>query len=297
MTLKFDVQSVILSNGETIAYRQAGSGEKVLVLIHGNMTSSKHWDLVMENLQCSYRMYAIDLRGFGFSTYNKPIDSLRDFSEDLFLFVNQVGLTSFSLVGWSTGGGVSMQFASSYPEYVEQLILVESVGIKGYPIFQKDENGQPIPFQYLSSKEEIAKDPIQVLPMLQALEKRDKEYYRMIWNLLIYTHNQPNPEKYEEYLDDMLTQRNLVDVDYALVTFNMSDESNGVTKGTSEVHQIVAPTLVLQGDRDYVVPKEMADEIASAIPHAKFVLLPDCGHSPLVDCLDELVQHIKAFVK
>lgn len=297
MTLKSGVQSVILPNGETIAYRQAGSGEKVLVLIHGNMTSSKHWDVVMDNLQFSYRMYAIDLRGFGFSTYNKPIESLRDFSEDLFLFVNQVGLTSFSLVGWSTGGGVSMQFASNHPEYVEQLILVESVGIKGYPIFEKDEKGQPIPFKYLSSKEEIAKDPIQVLPALEALEKRDKDYYRMIWNLLIYTHNQPNPEKYEEYLDDMLTQRNLVDVDYALVTFNLSDESNGVTNGTGEVHQIVAPTLVLQGDRDYVVPKAMADEIANAIPHAKFVLLPDSGHSPLVDCLDELVQHIKAFVK
>lgn len=296
MTLDVSLQTVTLPNGETISYREAGAGEKVIILIHGNMTSSKHWDVVMERLQDSYKLFAIDLRGFGFSSYNEPIESLRDFSEDLFQFVKQVGIRSFSLVGWSTGGGVSMQFASNYPQFVEQLILIESVGIKGYPILKKDELGQPIAGQFLSSKEEIAKDPIQVLPVLQALKKRDKEFYRMMWNHLIYTQNQPNNEKYDEYIEDMFTQRNLVDVDYALVTFNISNETNGVTNGTGEIYQITAPTLVLQGDRDYVVPQAMGEEIANTIPQAKFVLLRNCGHSPLVDCLEELIQHIKAFI-
>ncbi|WP_416826415.1 alpha/beta fold hydrolase [Ectobacillus polymachus] len=296
MTLDVSLQTVTLPNGETISYREAGSGKKVIILIHGNMSSSKHWDVVMERLQDSYKLFAIDLRGFGFSSYNEPIESLRDFSEDLLQFVKQVGIRSFSLVGWSTGGGVSMQFASNYPQFVEQLILIESVGIKGYPILKKDELGQPIAGQFLSSKEEIAKDPIQVLPVLKALEKRDKEFYRMLWNHLIYTQNQPNNEKYDEYIEDMFTQRNLVDVDYALVTFNISNETNGVTNGTGEIYQITAPTLVLQGDRDYVVPQAMGEEIANTIQQAKFVLLRNCGHSPLVDCLEELIQHIKAFI-
>jgi 2-hydroxy-6-oxonona-2,4-dienedioate hydrolase len=296
MTLEMAIQSVSLPNGETIAYREAGSGSKVLVLVHGNMTSSKHWDVLVEELQDSYKMYAIDMRGFGFSSYNKPVSSLKDFSEDLKLFADQIGLSSFSLAGWSTGGGVSMQFAADYPEYVENLILVESVGIKGYPIFKKDENGQPIIGEFLTTKEEIAQDPMQVAPVLQALEKRDKETYRTIWNLLIYTHRKPEPEKYEEYLEDMLTQRNLVDVDYSLVMFNISDEFNGVVHGTGEVRRIKAPTLVLQGDRDYVVPQVMGEEIAKAISHSKLVILKDCGHSPLVDSLDELARHIRAFL-
>ena len=56
----------------------------------------------------------------------------------------------------------------------------------------------------------------------------NKLYYRTVWNLLIYTHNQPEPDWYEKYLDDMLTQRNFVDVNYALITFNISDEHNGL---------------------------------------------------------------------
>ena len=62
----------------------------------------------------------------------------------------------------------------------------------------------------------------------------NKLYYRTVWNLLIYTHNQPEPDRYEKYLDDMLTQRNFVDVNYALITFNISDEHNGVVEEVSK---------------------------------------------------------------
>ncbi|MFD3449814.1 alpha/beta fold hydrolase [Microbacteriaceae bacterium 4G12] len=297
MALGVGLQSVALPNGETIAYREAGSGNRILLLVHGNMTSSKHWDVVMEQLQDRYKVYAIDLRGFGSSTYHKPVDSLKDFSEDLKMFVEKVGIQKFSLAGWSTGGGVSMQFAADYPEYVEKLILVESVGITGYPMFKKDENGQPLVGQFLTTKEEIAQDAVQVAPALAALQTRDKEYYRTIWNLLIYTHNKPEPHKYEEYIEDMLTQRNLVDVDYALLTFNISDKHNGVAAGTGDVNKIHAPTLVFQGDRDYVVPQEMGEGIAKAIFNSEYVLLSNCGHSPFVDCLDKFIEKLISFLE
>ena len=45
---------------------------------------------------------------------------------------------------------------------------------------------------------------------------------------LIYTHNKPDDEKYEEYVDDMLTQKNLADVYHSLNTFNISGNHNGV---------------------------------------------------------------------
>jgi 2-hydroxy-6-oxonona-2,4-dienedioate hydrolase len=51
-----------LSNGETLGYREAGKGTKVLLLIHGNMTSSKHWDILMDEIQHQYKIYAVDLR-------------------------------------------------------------------------------------------------------------------------------------------------------------------------------------------------------------------------------------------
>ena len=60
------------------------------------MTSSQHWDLVIEKLQDQYHIYALDLRGFGQSTYNKAIDSIQDFAEDVKLFIDQLKLEKFS---------------------------------------------------------------------------------------------------------------------------------------------------------------------------------------------------------
>lgn len=293
----FELKKVRIDNGETLGYRECGRGDKTLLLIHGNMTSSKHWDIVMEKLENDFKIYAIDLRGFGVSTYNKAIDSLKDFSEDIKMFVDKLDIKGFTIAGWSTGGGIALHFAADYPDYVEKLILVESVGITGYPIFKKDEKGQPIIGEFLRTKDEIAKDPIQVLPILNAIENRDKETYRAVWNALIYTKNRPAEEKYEEYLDDMLTQRNLVDVDYALTRFNISNIHNGVVEGTGDIEKIKVPTLVFQGDRDLVVPRRMGEGIAAAIgKNAKLVILEDSGHSPFIDCLEKIVGFIKEFL-
>ncbi|MED0965587.1 alpha/beta hydrolase [Bacillus paramycoides] len=292
------MEFVSLSNGETIAYQEVGRQNKeILVLIHGNMTSSQHWDLVIEQLQDQYHIYAIDLRGFGQSTYNKSIDSLQDFAEDVKLFTDQLKLETFSLMGWSMGGGVAMEFTASHPTFVEKLILVESVGMKGYPIFKKDINGQPIVSSLLKTKEEIAQDPVQIIPVVDAIKNMNKVYYRTVWNLLIYTHNQPESERYEKYLDDMLTQRNFVDINYSLVTFNISDEHNGVVQGNGRIHRIQVPTLVIQGDRDYVVPQVVGEELAKHLPNAKLMILEDCGHSPFIDCLDVFIQHVENWLE
>ena len=290
------VNTIKLTNGETYGYREAGEGGDVLILIHGNMSSSKHWDVIMGRLENSYKLYAVDLRGFGFSSYNNEISSLKDFSEDLKLFVDALGLRGFHLAGWSTGGGVAMEFAADYPDYVKKLILVESVGVMGYPILKKNEIGQPIPGEFLKTKEEIAADPIQVAPVLSALKERNKEFYRMIWNASIYTYKKPEPSKYEEYLEDMLPQRNLEEVDYALATFNITKEFNGIVKGSDSVKNIKCPVIIFQGDRDYVVPQHMGESIAKYIPQSEYVLLKDTGHSPLVDCPDLLVEKIKDFI-
>lgn len=90
------MEFVSLSNGETIAYQEVGRrNTDILVLIHGNMTSSQHWDLVIEKLQDQYHIYALDLRGFGQSTYNQSIDSLQDFADDVKLFIDELKLEIF----------------------------------------------------------------------------------------------------------------------------------------------------------------------------------------------------------
>lgn len=291
MARAIDFRSVELKNGETLGYREAGSGDQVLLLIHGNMTSSKHWQPVLEAMPEGHRLIAVDMRGFGISSYNSPINSLKDFADDIKELVDHLGLTNFAVAGWSAGGGVAMELVANYPGYANKLILLESVGYTGFPIYRKDANGQPIIGDLLKTKEEIAQDPIQVLPILNAYKNKDKATMKMIWNAVIYTHNQPDEATYDEYLDDMFTQRNLVDVDYAIAHFNMSHESNGVSEGSGLIDRIEIPTLVLWGKREFVVPEYMATSTAAAIgDNAQLVYLENCGHSPLVDDLDGLIQ-------
>lgn len=292
------LKTIELSNGETLGYRKSGDGSKILVLVHGNMSTSKHWDTVMESMPSEYTTYAIDMRGFGASTYNNRANSLRDFSEDLKLFVDGLGLKKFYLAGWSTGGGVAMYFTIDYPEYVEKLILVESVGIMGYPMLKKDASGQPIIGEFIKTKEEIEADPVQVVPILNAYRDKNKAFLRAVWDASIYVSKKPSEERYEEYLDAMLTQRNLVDIDYSLVHFNISDKHNGVVEGSGEVHKIKAPTLVIQGKNDLVVPMSMGVGIAEAIgENAKLMLLDDGGHSPITDDLDRFMNLILTFIE
>jgi len=47
MANEITLKSIRIPNGETIGYRESGTGDKILLLVHGNMTSSKHWDVLM----------------------------------------------------------------------------------------------------------------------------------------------------------------------------------------------------------------------------------------------------------
>lgn len=293
-----ELLSVKLANGETITYRESGNDHKDLVLlIHGNMTSSFHYNTLFQALEKDYHVIAPDMRGFGGSSYHKPIDALRDFADDISELMDVLKLKRAVTLGWSTGGGVAMEMAIHRPDLVKKLILVESVGIMGYPMFRKDENGQPIIGDFISSREDIAADPTQVLPVLEAIRTKNKETYRAIWNAVIYTHNQPEPDMYEAYLDDMLTQRNLVDVDYALVHFNLTSEHNGVVIGTKEITKITCPVLIFQGERDMVVPKSFGDGIYEALKDLSTYVTGDWGHSPFVDCPEFMVEEIQKFIE
>jgi pimeloyl-ACP methyl ester carboxylesterase len=295
---KVELKSLKLPNGETLGYREREGGDKVVLLIHGNMISSKHWDLVFENMDETYKLYALDLRGQGISSYNKPITSLKDFSEDVKLFVDALGLQKFSLVGWSMGGGVSMQFAADYPDYVEKLVLLASLSTRGYPLYKVNEYGQPVWTERLKTKEEIAQDTARSIPISNAYKNKDKEFLRQLFNLTMYTHNQPSPERYDAYLDDVLTQRNLLDVYYAINRFNISRKHNGLVEGTGEVDRIAAPTLIIWGEHDLIVTKTMQEEIVEDFGDAaKFTILPNTGHSPLVDNLEGLLKELDRFLR
>ncbi|TDL51096.1 alpha/beta hydrolase [Paenibacillus dendritiformis] len=296
MKAKATLKSVLLPNGETLGYREREGGEEVLLLIHGNMNSSYHWDVALERLDPRYKLYAIDLRGFGISTYHQPIRALRDFADDVKLFCRELGLDRFAVMGWSTGGGVAMELAADWPEAVTKLILLASVSTRGYPFHEDGGSGLQERSRRIASYagiEALARNRL----IAEAIARSDRAFLKRLYEAVIYDKNRPEEARYEAYLDDMLTQRNLMDVYHALNTFNVSVFDNEAAAGSGAVRRIAAPTLVLRGDRDMVISEAMAAETFADLGEiARFVPLKDCGHSPLVDDPAQLLRAVEAFL-
>jgi pimeloyl-ACP methyl ester carboxylesterase len=83
------------------------------------------------------RVLALDLRGFGHSSYNTRVESISDFADDIAYFCEVLGLTALrpTIIGWSLGGCVVMALASKYPNLTNRFVLVASASVKGFPLY------------------------------------------------------------------------------------------------------------------------------------------------------------------
>ena len=279
---------------ETLAYIDRGEGE-VILFIHGNMSSSVHYLPLIEKLSKNYRCVAVDLRGFGDSTYNNRFDSLKELSEDVNLFLEALGIESCYVVGWSTGGGIGLQLAADHPDKVKKYFSIEGASHRGYPIYVKDAKYQSTGKAY-ESKEALASDPLQVAPMVGIFEKKDGTLMASIWDATIYTVNKPSKEYANLWIEETLKQRNLVDIDWSLATFNMSNDATPYGMGDGSIAKVTCPTAFTTGEKDIVVPSYMVMDNYNALrANSKLYAYPNCGHSPIVDCLDVLAKDIQEF--
>lgn len=288
---------VKLANNETIAYLEKGSGEKTLLLIHGNFSSAVYYQPLFDRLPETIHTYAMDLRGYGDSSYNHRILSLKDFAKDIKLFMDELNIEKAYVVGWSLGGGVVMELAAHYPERVEKLVLINSSTHKGYPVFKKDASGKMIVGSTYRDADEMSCDPIQVKPLLEALNGKNFGFVKYIFDVTIYTVNKPQEADNFIYINESLKQRNLADADYALASQNMSDTPNAYKEGENTIKNITMPVLHFWGTKDITVPESMVMENMHALSkQSTYIKFENCGHSPLVDKPDELTEAILRFI-
>ena len=278
---------------EEIAYLDIGSGP-VVIMVHGNMSSSVHYEPLISRIKDRFRCIALDLRGFGDSSYNNRFDTLEELADDVNAFTDALGIDSYYLVGWSNGGGVSLKLCAKYPDRVKKFFDIEGAGLKGYPLYKKENfksTGEPY-----ANKEEMATDPMQVGPVLAIFEKGDTAMMTAIWYATIYTVNKPTKEQNDLWMSETMKQRNLVDLDWALATLNMSDEYTPYGKGDGSIKNIKCPVALTMAEKDIVVPDYMVMDNFHALG-ALATLLPyeNCGHSPMVDCPDKLAKDVSEF--
>ena len=289
---------VNLSNGETYYYREYGHGDTILVLVHGHLSSSRHMAPMFEHFGEGYRIIAPDMRGFGNSSYNTRIDSLEELSEDIKDFCDLLGIKKAVFGGWSTGGGVLMNLAADYPDLVEKLILIESVSCKGYPVAVYDENNQITAGKCYATKEDMARDPVLVAPIMASLEHRDYEFTKSLWDGAITNVNRLDAREEKALYEETFKQRSCLDIYWALDRFNITDDATPASAGNGKVHKIKCPVLASWGDAELIIPRYMVDENIEALDvEVKLVIFENSGHYPIVDCLPRLVGEIDAFIR
>jgi pimeloyl-ACP methyl ester carboxylesterase len=116
-------------NGRPVYYEVAGEGDESIILVHGLSESTRLWYRNLPGLAERYRVYLIDLPGFG---------AMRNFHRQFTLegcapwvdqWMQAMGIETASLVGHSMGGYVCMSLAALCPEKIKRLVLVDSIGI------------------------------------------------------------------------------------------------------------------------------------------------------------------------
>lgn len=290
-------QFLQLKNGEKLAYLKAGNGPKVVLMIHGNYASSYQYLPLLEKLDPNYTAYAIDLRGYGDSTYYRHINSLKDFAEDISYFIRQLEIEKFYLIGIALGGGVSLQISANLNDKVEKLILISSTTYQGYPLYKKDSEGNELFGDAFYSAKDLAEDPVQVKPIIKILEEDNFDKMKEILEKSFYQNSKIDKDYLNLLVKEALKQRNLADADFALASFNMSNQHNFYNAGTNDISKVKCPVLHFVGSQDPLTPKYMVlDNYYALKGQSELIEYPNCGHSILVDNIDKIQKQIFDFL-
>jgi pimeloyl-ACP methyl ester carboxylesterase len=124
------VDHEISLGGETFHYRETGAEDAPpLVLLHAMGEQASDWDDFAAAVADRYRVLALTQRGHGRSPYSGGYSYAR-MRDDLLLFVDALGLATFTLIGHSLGGAVAIRFAQAHPDRLTRLVLEDVTALR-----------------------------------------------------------------------------------------------------------------------------------------------------------------------
>ncbi len=130
--------SAITTGGNLIHYEVLGRGRPV-ILVHGWVGSWRYWIPTLQLLQTKYRVYALDLYGFGDSAKNPQYYTLEHQITLLADFMQQLGIPKAALIGHGLGALIVAEFARRYPDRVPRMLVASA------PLFDPGDLEQRVP--------------------------------------------------------------------------------------------------------------------------------------------------------
>jgi pimeloyl-ACP methyl ester carboxylesterase len=266
-----------LPGGVRVHYRDQGSRTgRTVVLVHGFAASLHAWEPWVQRLAPDYRVITLDLAGHGLT---RTPAGYQISTEGQLAIVDAVtrnlGVERFVLGGNSMGGAVAWNYALAHPDRLQGLVLVDAAG---WPVEGKRE-GSPLAFKLLANP--VGRAVLKSIDLRDITERGLKTAYVD-----------------ETLVNDALISR-YVDLAMApgrreLILNGQSRPRQPVTKATFA--KIAAPTLVMTGEADKVIPAEASRGLAGAIPGAKLITYPGVGHVPMEQVPERSAQDVKAFL-
>jgi pimeloyl-ACP methyl ester carboxylesterase len=265
-------------NGHTIFYTVKGKG-KPLLLIHGYGAGIWVWEKQIDILSQSYRVYALDLMGHGFSDRPKIPYTSETYTHFLRDFMDRVGIERATLIGNSMGGGIAWAMAVLFPERVDRLILIDCVPPD---VLNQVKNES---FQTL-----VAIKDIPILPYL-IIAGRSKKSIR--WILM------------ECVSDTKLITPEVLNRQYQLskikgttwVLYSTFKHAKEALKLKDQFSYIRHPALFIWGEEDLIFPPQVGETLHQTIAGSKFLKIEKSGHIPMWETPNEVNQAILSFLQ
>jgi len=241
--------TVRLSTGPRLHYAERGDRRgEAIVFLHAYVDSWFSYSRMLPLLSPSYHAFTPDQRGHGDSDKPRCCYTADDYAADVDAFMEAVGLDKATLVGDSSGGLIAQRVALDYPHRLSRLVLI----------------GSPTT---LVNNEAVMKAAEVMLAGLE--DPIPSEFVR---EFVSGTINHPVPE---EFLTGVVSESLKVPARvwrdyYEGVILTVDD--------TARLGEICAPTLILWGEQDTLLPREEQERRAVAIPNATLRVYSQTGH-------------------
>jgi pimeloyl-ACP methyl ester carboxylesterase len=245
-----------------------------LVLIHGSNASLLTWEPWVKRLSDTFRVITVDLPGHGLT----GVVPNGDYSQDgMVRFMREMtgtlGLERFAMGGNSMGGRVAALFAADQPDRVTHLILVDAGGLPAKVPAPIGLVLRLVRMPVLNRvMRHITPRSIVVGALDEAVSHKDIITAEMVDSYWDFA-------RMEGTRDATIARANI--------------RSKAIT---DRMGNIKAPTLILWGEEDRVIPIDAAYEFDAAIPTSTLIVYPMTGHIPQEEVPDRSAADVRAFL-
>jgi len=260
----------VVADGTVFAYRELGAGHEVPVVFCNHLAATlDNWDpRVIDAIARERRVIAFDQPGVGAST-GTVRDTVAAMADDARALVGALGLDQVDIVGFSLGGMVAQALALTHPRSVRRLVLAGTGPAGGRGI----DAVAGVTFRAMARGALTRVDPKEYL-----FFNRDKVGKQAARG---FTHR----------LQERGTDRDTPITVAALRTQLKAIKAWGRAE-PADLSRLTAPTLVVNGDRDKMVPTSLSEDLHRRLPDSRLVIYPNSGHGAIFQYHDQFARDV-----